>query len=52
MTKIFTTYDEEYDYAGRIAVEFQRFLEEQKLDTVNNEYVVRVEVLKVEQTPD
>jgi len=44
MKLIFTTHDEEYDYADRIAEEIGRTLKELYLDTVNKEFVITVDI--------
>ena len=45
--KVFTTYDEEYGYYDRISNEIRDWLERKDLDTVNNEFVITVEINKV-----
>ena len=48
MRKTFTTYDEEFYYADRIADEIRDFLQQQNLDTVNEIYTITVEIDKTE----
>jgi hypothetical protein len=48
LDKTYTIEDEEFQAEGRIAAEVRNQLEELKLDTYNNTYVVRVTVDKVD----
>lgn len=46
-TKVFRTHDEEWNAASRLGSEITDWLETMALDTVNEEYAVVVEVIKL-----
>ena len=47
MKKTFKTFDEEYEPEDRISSEINNFIKDQKLDTINNEYAITVEITKI-----
>lgn len=46
MKKVYSTHDEEYNPASRIAGEIERDIENLELDCVNKEYIIIVEVIE------